>query len=238
VERPVRELVFVLGYLVVYAFYFLGWAIGAVHDAIQAGPEQTIALLILRLGVGVSAPAVLLYLLGAQLGPLFDPGIRRKGVWPTLLVIGPILCILAILASGSPGIARALALPPSVLLWAAPLTFLWVALESLSEEFLFRAVLQSRLAAALESQIGAVMISALLFSLAHAPGIYLRGDAATPGHSADLLQVVAFSVAVMTPIGVLYGTLWARTRSLLLVMLVHASLSFAPRIADIVSSLG
>jgi membrane protease YdiL (CAAX protease family) len=237
VERPARDLVFVLAYLVAYAFYFLGWAIGAIRAATQAGFEQDLLLLILKLGVGVSAPAVLLYLLGAQLGPLFDAGRRRRGFWPTLLIIGPILTVLAVLASGNPGVARTLALPPAVLLWAAPYAFVWVGLEALSEEFLYRAVLQSRLAAVLRSQVGAVMISALLFSLAHVPGIFLRSDAATPGHSSDLLRVLAYCVGVMTPIGILYGTIWARTRSLLLVILVHAWLSFAPRIADLAAAV-
>lgn len=238
VYKPGRELVFVLGYLVIYAFYFLGWALGAVREATEAGLYQDITVLLLKLGVGVSAPAVMLYLLGAQVGPLFDAGVKRKGFWPILLIVGPLVAALVVLASGSAGIARTLALPPQVLLWAAPAAFAWVALETLSEEFLYRAVLQSRLAAVLESQAGAVLVSALLFSLAHAPGIYLRGNADTLGRSADLAQVVAYTVAVMTPIGILYGTIWARTRSLLLVTLVHACLSFTPRIAEIASTLG
>ena len=124
-----------------------------------------------------------------------------------------------------------------MLLWAAPAAFAWVALGSLSEEFLFRAVLQSRLSAVLGSPAGAVMVSALLFSLAHAPGIYLRGDADTLGRSSDLVRVVAYVVAVFTPIGILYGTIWTRTRSLLLVVLVHAWLSFTPKIAEIAALL-
>jgi len=122
--------------------------------------------------------------------------------------------------------------------WAAPAAFLWVAVESVSEEFLSRAVLQSRLEAVLESQVGAVAISALLFSLAHVPGIFLRGDATTLGYSTDLVQVVAYCVGVMTPIGVLYGTIWARTRSLALVVLIHACLSFTAKIAHLAALAG
>lgn len=45
----------------------------------------------------------------------------------------------------------------------------------LAEEFLFRVQLQTRLAACLRTEIGAILISAGLFGLAHAPGFHLRG---------------------------------------------------------------
>lgn len=237
VERPRRELAAVLVYLTLYAFYFLGWAMGAVREAAGTGLYKEAAILLLKLGVGVSAPAVMLYLIGAQVGPLFDPGLRRRGFWPILLLVGPVVAVLVLFASGSAGIAHAERLPVPVLLWAAPAAFVWVALGCLSEEFLYRAVLQSRLAAVLGSAAGAVMIAALLFALAHVPGIYLRGDAQTLGHSSDLTRVVAYCVAVMTPVGILYGTIWERTRSLLLVTLIHAWLSFTPKIAEVAAML-
>jgi membrane protease YdiL (CAAX protease family) len=232
VERPRRELALVICYLVAYAAYFLGWAPGAVRAAAGTGLYRELAVLLLKLGVGVSAPAVLLYLLGAQIGPLFDPGLKRKGFWPILLVVGPAVAALVIFASGSPGIVHAEALPASVLVWAAPVAFLWVAATALTEEFVFRAVLQSRLQAVLGGALPAVAISALIYGLAHIPGIWLRGDAETLGYSRDLARVTAYVIAVFTPVGVLYGTIWARTRSLLLVILVHTFLSFTAKIAE------
>jgi uncharacterized protein len=119
--------------------------------------------------------------------------------------------------------------------WAAPASFVWIALEAgLCEEFLFRAVLQTRLAAVLRSEAGAVVSGALLFALAHVPGLYLRGHPGVDGYSSDPLQVIAFTVAVLSPIAILFGTLWARTRSLLLIVLLHAAVDVLPNLPDFI----
>ena len=117
--------------------------------------------------------------------------------------------------------------------WAAPASFLWLALEAgLNEEFLFRAVLQTRLAAVLKSEVGAVVIGAVLFALAHVPGLYLRGTPDTNGYSKDLIQVIAYVIGSLSPLALLFGTLWARTRSLLLVVLLHAAVDVLPNMAE------
>lgn len=222
VERPTHELGAVLLYLIVYAFYFLGWASGAVKAAAPAGPEQDVALLLLNLGVGVSAPAVLLFFLGAPLGPLFSFNIRSKGFWPILLIVGPALMTVVALAGTNPKIAQGLALPLSILAWAGPAAFVFLSISlGLSEEFLFRAVLQTRLAAALESETGALIIAALMGALSHVPGVFFRGGPGTPGWSTDLLHIVAYIICVNGPLNLLVGVIWARTRNLLLTVLIH-----------------
>ena len=65
-------------------------------------------------------------------------------------------------------------------------------------------------------------------------GPSLRGNPEVDGYSTDLLQVVAFTVATPSPIALLFGTLWARTRSLLLIVLLHAALDVLPNLADFV----
>jgi uncharacterized protein len=70
--------------------------------------------------------------------------------------------------------------------------------------------------------------------LAHAPGLYLRGKPGVDGYSTDPLQVVAFTVALLSPIALLFGTLWARTRSLLLIVLLHATVDVLPNLAEFV----
>jgi membrane protease YdiL (CAAX protease family) len=233
IERPMRELAAVLAYLIVYAFYFLGWATGAGQAATGAGPEQDIALLILNLGVGVSGPAVLLYLLGAQIGPLFSTGLKRKGFWPILLVVGPLLMAVIGLVGSNPKIGQGLALPASTLIWAAPAAFIFLSVSlGLSEEFLFRAVLQTRLAAVLRSETCAVMIAALMGALAHVPGAYFRGGPGMPGWSTDLFHIVAYVICVNGPLNILVGVVWARTRSLLLTVLVHGCAVLMVGLAD------
>ncbi len=235
VRRPTLELWAILGFLLIYAVGFLGWGMSATRAAVPAGREQELLILAVKLSVHVGAPAVLLAFLGAKIAPLFNSGLARPGFWPPLLVLGPI--ILALLCVVSPALDDIKSLHTSIatLIWAAPASFVWLALEAgLCEEFLFRAVLQTRLAAVLKTQAGAVVTGALLFALAHVPGLYLRGHSGVDGYSTDPVQVIAFTVAALSPVALLFGTLWARTGSLLLIVLLHAAVDVLPNLADFV----
>jgi membrane protease YdiL (CAAX protease family) len=74
-----------------------------------------------------------------------------------------------------------------------------------------------------------------LFGLAHAPGLYLRGGPGVDGWSTDPIQVAAFTIATLSPLSILFGVLWARTRSLLLVVLLHASVDVLPFTSEFIS---
>ena len=190
------------------------------------GPQQE--LLVLAVKLVVRAPALLLALLGAKIAPLFNSGLGRPGFWLPLLVLGAI--ILALMCVVSPALDEIKALHASIatLLWGAPATFIWLALEAgLCEEFLFRAVLQTRLAAVLKTEAGAVATGAVLFALAHVPGLYLRGHPGVDGYSADPVQVIALPIAVLSRWRCCSAR-WARTRSLLLIVLLHAAVDVLP----------
>jgi membrane protease YdiL (CAAX protease family) len=235
VQRPALELAALLAFLVVYAVGFLGWGMNETRAAVPAGREQELLILAVKLAVHVAAPALLLAALGAKLAPLFNSGIGRPGLWLPLLVLGAI--ILAFMCVVSPALSEITALNPSAatLMWAAPAAFIWLALEAgLCEEFLFRAVLQTRLAAVLKTETGAVVTGAVLFALAHVPGLYLRGHPGVDGYSTDPVQVTAFTVAVLSPVALLFGTLWARTRGLLLIVLLHATVDMLPNLSDFI----
>lgn len=237
VARPRLEAWAVIAFLAIYAIGFLGYGMGAVREAIPAGPAQEVAVLALKLVAHVAAPAILLVALGAQLRPLFDSGLNRKGFWPVLTVLG--LLLLALLSVVSPSLKEIGALHPTLatLAWAVPATFAWLALEAgLTEEFLFRAVLQTRLAAALRSETGAIVLGALVFALAHVPGLFLRGEPGVDGYSTDIFQVIAFTVGTLSPIAVMFGVIWARTRSLLLVVLLHATVDVLPNMAEFITT--
>ena len=229
VPRPGIELAALLGFLLLYAFVFLGWELGALKAAVTAEQPQEVAVLAVKLLVHVAIPVAILLALKAPLKPLFDTGLDRRGFWPTLLVMGAVL--IGLLAVVSPSLANIAKLGPTpgMLLWGVTGAFLWNALEAgLCEEFLFRAALQSRFAAWLKSDAAAIVATSLLFGLAHAPGLYLRGGPGVDGWSTDPIQVVAFTIATLSPLSILFGVLWARTRSLLLVVLLHASVDVLP----------
>lgn len=235
VEHPRREATGLLLYLLLYAVLFVGILFTSIKTAIPAGREQDLAMLGFKLLIHVVLPATLLMWLGGRVRPMWDTGLGRRGFWPTLLVIGGLLVGLVALASPSLREIGALDLAPGVAAAWIAASLVWMSLEAgLCEEFLFRAGLQSRLQAWLATPAGAIALTSVIFALCHAPGLYLRGTPGTEGWSTDPLQVAAYTVATLAPVSVLFGVLWFRTRSLLLVVLLHGSVDMLPNTADLV----
>ncbi|MDO8800947.1 CPBP family intramembrane glutamic endopeptidase [Phenylobacterium sp.] len=237
VRRPKVELAAVLIFMVVYALGFLGVGMQMLKAALPEGQTRELVILAVKLAVHVAIPALILLALGGRVAPLFSSGLHRKGFWPTLIVMGVIF--LALLSVVSPSLQQIADLQPGlqVLAWAAPAAFVWIALEAgLAEEFLFRAVLQTRLAAVLRSETGAVILGALVFALAHVPGLYLRGAPGEQGHSTDLFEVIAYTIGALSPVALMLGVIWARTRSLLLVVLLHAAIDVLPILPEFLTT--
>ena len=76
----------------------------------------------------------------------------------------------------------------------------------------------------------------ILFGLAHAPGYVLRDGSAMEAMKEvpSALSAAAYSIAIVSPMGILFGVLWARTRSLLLVVLLHGWADTVPALAPFV----
>jgi CAAX protease family protein len=235
VAKPALESAAMLIYLIAYAVLFLGFGMSAARAALPSGPAQQMLVLGAKLAVHVAAPALLLTLLGARLGPLFQAGLSGRKFWRTLAVLGAI--ILGLLCVISPSLRNIgeTGAAPAVLVWAAPASFIWIAVEAgLNEEFLFRAVLQTRLSAWFKSPWAGVFVTALVFALAHTPGLFLRGGPGVDGWSPDPLQVAAYTIATLSPLGLLFGLIYARTKSLLLVVLLHGLVDVLPNMAEFI----
>ena len=233
VERPARESGGLLVYLAIYAVLLIGVWLGSVRHAIPEGPTQEIAVLAYKLVIHVGIPAAIILLLGGQIRPLLDSGLGRKGFWPALIV----LCALmfALLAVVSPSLKQigGLNLAPAAALFWVLMSWAWLSLEAgLCEEFFFRACLQTRLAAWLKSPVAGIALTSVLFGLAHWPGLYLRGGPDVDGWSTDPIQVAAFTIATLSPLAVSMGLLWTRSRSLLLVVLVHGAIDALPHTVE------
>lgn len=120
-----------------------------------------------------------------------------------------------------------------LVLAAAP-AWAWLSLEAgLTEEFLFRALVQSRLTARLRSPVAGLLGMSVLFGLAHAPGYVLRGAHVMEGmvQRPDALTAAAYALVVVSPVGLAFGVLWARTRSLTLVVVLHGWADLIPNLA-------
>ena len=235
VARPALELWAILGFLIVYAVGFLGWGMSATRAALPPGREQELLVLAVKLLMHVAAPALLLAALGAKIAPLFSSAGRRPGFWPPLLVLGAI--ILALLCVVSPALDEIKALHASVaysgLGRAGGIHLAGHRGRSV------RGIPVSRGAAnpaggRLENRSRrrrdrgrAVRVGSRAGPVsARAPGV--------DGYSTDPMQVMAFTIAVLSPVALLFGTLWARTRSLLLIVLLHAAVDVLPNLSDFV----
>ncbi len=124
---------------------------------------------------------------------------------------------------------------PLVLAAGLPLAFVWLAVEAgLVEEFFFRALMQERLGKALRSPVAGLFLAAIVFAMAHVPGLALRGELADAGWALS----AAYAMLVLAPAALALGVLWLRTRNLLLVVSVHAFVDLIPNFGKTAGWLG
>ncbi|MFT3805492.1 CPBP family intramembrane glutamic endopeptidase [Arenimonas sp.] len=239
--RPIgtRETLASLGYLALFALFVLGFGFSVINEAIADEPTRSLAKLGVKLATMVALPVALLAMFGHRWRDTLAPGWS----WPKhgRALIGVGLALLAFQAVFGRGLQSLDALQPawSTMAWAIPACFLLASLEAgLCEEVLFRVFLQTRLAAFLKSELGAIAIGSLLFGLAHAPGLYLRGAALMEGAGGQptLLWSLAYSIAIISPAGILFGVLWSRTRSLALIVVLHGLTDTLPHLAPFIET--
>jgi len=192
---------------------------------------QTTANALVKLGVFVALPLAL-YALLLGVGPRalalrWPPGesaaVRRRS-WLAFAIVGAALvAIQLVLGRGArPLLDGSLAGRHWIVGFV--LCFLWMSVEAgLVEEVFFRVILQSRLAALTNSRGAGLWLGALVFGLAHAPGLFLRGGGVIEGLGASPSPLVAtaYAVATMGVASLVFGVLWMRTRNWLLVVALH-----------------
>ena len=176
---------------------------------------------------------------------LRDFGIQREGLralcrnhLPMVLVVGGALLAFQFFLGNGAAPIRQGKFSASQLLLGLPLCFVWLVIEvGLVEEFFFRALVQSRLAAWLKSEVSGVVLMSLVFGLAHAPGFIFRGAGAVEGLGANptALEGTAYSIVVLAVSGILFGVMWARTKNLVALMLLHAAGDLLPNFAEFVN---
>jgi membrane protease YdiL (CAAX protease family) len=237
VRRPARESLTLLVYILLYAVLLIGLWLGSIKRAIPAGATQDLAVLAYKLVIHVGIPAALILIVGGAVRWQFDAGVRRRGFWPTLIILcGLMFALLSVVSPALKQIGALNLAPAAALAWVLA-SWAWNSMEAgLCEEFLFRASLQSRLTAWFQSPVSAIALTSVLFALSHWPGLYLRGGPDVDGWSPDPIQVAAFTIATLSPLSVALGVLWARSRSLLLVILVHGAIDALPNTVDLFSN--
>ena len=231
VADPTAELGTVVAYMVPLVA-FITWGLAFLQREFSSDPGHAIAVLVAKLLVFVVIPALVVWAqFGYDVRQLVPWSARKSHVQVALGMSVLLIAFQAVLGRGLKDLTNA-HVPASMLVLGFPITFLWLALEAgVVEEFFFRVLLQTRLAAVLKSELGAIVLMSLLFGLAHAPGIYLRTGLTQEGlDHPSLFMGVGYSIVITSVAGFFFGVLWARTRNFALVVLVHAAADLLPNV--------
>ncbi len=242
------QLIVLIGYIVVLSVYLVGgpqWIDQHLPSAwIDSARIKFFVTLTKKLLVFVVIPfAIFRFGFGYRIA---DFGLQREGLracsrghLPVILVVGGAFLAFQYFFSGGGASFRQGRFPIYQLVLGLPLCFVWLFVEAgLVEEFFFRALLQSRLAAALKSEVSGVVLMSLIFGLAHAPGFIFRhaGEVEGLGSNPGALDAIAYSIVVLAVSGVTFGVIWARTKNLFAVMLIHAAGDLLPNFGNFVQT--
>src|SRR6266480_3340573 len=167
-----------------------------------------------------------------------DFGIQREGLralrgshLPVVLVVGgAFLCFQYFASSGGAAFRRE-HFTAFQLFVSLPLCFVGLFVEAgLVEEFFFRGLVQSHFAAAFKSEVSGVVLMSLIFGLAHAPSFIFRhaGEVEGLGSNPSAIDAIAYSIVVLAVSGITFGIIWARTKNLFALMLIHAAGDLLP----------
>jgi membrane protease YdiL (CAAX protease family) len=240
VRSGVPELIILVAYVVALSLYLIGgpqWIDQHLPSALTDSQRTRFVItLAKKLLVFVVIPfAIFRFCFGYRLR---DFGIQRQGLralrgghLPVVLAVGGAFLAFQYFLSGGGAAFRREHFTAFQLLVGLPLCFIWLLLEvGLVEEFFFRGLVQSRFAAAFKSEVSGIVLMSLIFGLAHAPGFIFRhaGELEGLGPNPSALDAVAYSIVVLAVSGITFGVIWARTKNLFALMLVHAAGDLLP----------
>lgn len=238
VRKPATEMLALVGYLGLLIAYLI-WGVGPVKALAPSHPAQEFVVLASKLVVWVGLPFVLMRVLGGYTASELMPvSSRRRDV-----ITGVVLCVLFILLQLVVGRGlkdmKTSGYSAGMILGAAPLVFGWLLFEvGVVEEFFFRALLQTRIAALFRSEAAGIVIASVLFGLVHAPGFYLRTLASQEnvGAHPSVLMAAGYAIVVTSAAGIFMGVLWSRTCNFAVVVAVHAAGDLAPGIVPMLDA--
>ena len=239
VKQPASECALLAVCLIIITF-FITWGLNFIETTIHAEPLKSITILVAKVIVFVLIPLLLFrgiwkYTLHDLLSFTFGGRKHLRVIlWMSLVLIS----FQAVLGRGLSEI-RASGLPWWSWVLGIPCAFVWLVLEAgLVEEFFFRTLIQSRVAAFLKSEAAGIVVMSVLFGLAHAPGMYVRTSKTLEalGPSPSLFMALGYSIVVTSVAGFFLGVLWVRTKSITVLMLVHAAGDLLPSAAGILTA--
>jgi uncharacterized protein len=243
VKASTTALIALTGYVILLSLYLVGgpqWIDQHLpHSWVDSARIRFFIALAKKLVVFVAIPfAIFRFGFGYRLR---DFGIQRQGLralcgshFPVVLVVGGAFLCFQYFFSGGGAAFRREHFTAFQLIVGLPVCFVWLLFEvGLVEEFFFRGLAQSQFAAAFKSEISGVVLMSLIFGLAHAPGFIFRqaGEVEGLGSNPSALDAIAYSIVVLAVSGITFGVIWARTKNLFAVMLIHAVGDLLPNFA-------
>lgn len=240
IKPGASELIVLSGYIIVLSLYLIGgpqWIDQHLPSEWTDLPRiKSVITLAKKLIVFVAIPfAIFRFSFGYGVR---DFGVQRESLralrgnhLPVVLALGGVFAAFQYFFSGGGASFRHEHFTAYQLIVGLPLCFIWLFVEAgLVEEFFFRALIQSQLAAALKSEVSGVVLMSLIFGLAHAPGFIFRhaGEVEGLGPHPGAFDAIAYSIVVLAVSGVTFGVVWARTKNLVALMLIHAAGDLLP----------
>jgi membrane protease YdiL (CAAX protease family) len=246
VRPSTPALITLTGYIILLSLYLIGgpqWIDQHLpHSWLDSARTKFLIGLAKKLLVFVAIPfAIFRFGFGYRVR---DFGIQRQGLralrgshLPVVLVVGGAFLCFQYFFSGGGAAFRREHFTAFQFFAGLPLCFVWLLFEvGLVEEFFFRSLVQSQFAAVLKSEVSGVVLMSLIFGLAHAPGFIFRhaGEVEGLGGNPSAVDAIAYSIVVLAVSGITFGIIWARTKNLFAVMLIHAAGDLLPNFTGFV----
>lgn len=239
----------ILAVLVLLILWYISYGTGYINGLIPAKWKEqpginSLLIMARKLLLFVIIPYTAYRILGFSAADFGLTQTRLKFFTPRamliLITLSTIIILFQLYLSHGGKNLRAAGFHSKDLMKGLPLCFIYLLLDAgLVEEFFFRAMLQSRLAVILRSQTAGIAITAIIFGLVHAPGLYLRGSAGEAvSEQMPFVFWCSYTVAFMSLAGVFPGIIYSRTKNLWLVMAVHAMVDLIPNTADFINNWG
>jgi membrane protease YdiL (CAAX protease family) len=251
ISRPAAEAITAMLLVLAIAAYLVygrTWVDGLVPDAAHGGSDlaHEAAQTGSKLLAFVIIPFIIFRLAFGQ--GLASFGLSRESIARltgrdgfTAILIALAMCVFQFYVGNAAAPIRNGEIAGAALWLGGAITFVWLIIEvGLVEEFFFRGLVQTRLAAVFRSEIAGLFLMALIFGLIHAPGMVLRGAGGSEGlgSGVDPFTAMAYVIAIQSIAALFLGIVWMRTHNLPAVMIIHAATDLFPTMPSFTKALG
>jgi len=240
-RRETQTLAAYVLFMVVYLTWGSDWIDGIIYNLVVETPKvDLVVTLVKKVFFFVVIPfSLFAKLFGYSLKDFGFTGdwsaiLSRRHVAVLFAVSTTLVAVQLLLGQGAKALGSG-EFAVSTMVIGGAIYFVWLLVEvGLVEEFFFRGLVQSRMTAIFNSEVAGIFAMALIFGLAHAPGLYLRGagEITALGTEPSLLAAASYSIVILSVAGLVFGVVWALTRNIYILMVMHAVGDLLPNLPE------